>query len=472
MKNIYAICRTFATLTHTSRYMRKLLLLFVTIFTIGLYNTVAAQESIEQTPQSIEEFSHDTIYVPTEAIEQLGDTPTVFVLSKGEEFYRNKYVQMTYVGVPLVITGVLSQQYVAGKFYDLRNAYAPEYHCPVDDYLQYAPGLAAVIMKACGVQSRSSWGRMIVSDAFSVAIMAAVVNGMKYSIGTLRPDGSTHNSFPSGHTATAFTAAHILHKEYGELSPWISVGGYTVATFVGVSRILNNRHWISDVLAGAGIGILSTELGYFLADLIFKEKGLHDFGAPDFTIPERPSQIGLTMGLQFPLSAIELGNGQRLVSAIGSRMGVEGAWYINRNWGIGASAAVATLPTTLESRPEELLSIDAASVAAGVYGSLPLGENSRFRVSMKALAGCNFMANTNIIPQVMVSDPAGFYYETGVSISFLAQRHFGANIFCDYSGNCFSATHTANAEYGLYRTGHHNYIMHNLTAGITTSILF
>ena len=472
MKNIYAICRTFATLTHTSRNMRKLLLLFVTIFTIGLYNTAAAQESIEQAPQSIEALSHDTVYVPTEAIEQLGDTPTVFVLSKGEEFYRNKYVQMTYVGVPLVITGVLSQQYVAGKFYDLRNAYAPEYHCPVDDYLQYAPGLAAVIMKACGVQSRSSWGRMIVSGAFSVAIMSAVVNGMKYSIGTLRPDGSTHNSFPSGHTATAFTAAHILHKEYGELSPWISVGGYTVATFVGVSRILNNRHWISDVLAGAGIGILSTELGYFLADLIFKEKGLHDFGAPDFTIPERPSQIGLTMGLQFPLSAIELGNGQRLVSAIGSRMGVEGAWYINRNWGIGASAAVATLPTTLESRPEELLSIDAATVATGVYGSLPLGENSRFRVSMKALAGCNFMANTNIIPQAMVSDPAGFYYETGVSISFLAQRHFGANIFCDYSGNCFSATHTANAEYGLYRTGHHNYIMHNLTAGITTSILF
>lgn len=472
MKNIYAICRTFASFTHTTRSMRKLLLLFVTIFTIGLYNTAVAQESIEQAPQSIEALSHDTVYIPTEAIEQLGDTPTVFVLSKGEEFYRNKYVQMTYVGVPLVITGVLSQQYVAGKFYDLRNAYAPEYHCPVDDYLQYAPGLAAVIMKACGVQSRSSWGRMIVSDAFSVAIMAAVVNGMKYSIGTLRPDGSTHNSFPSGHTATAFTAAHILHKEYGELSPWISVGGYTVATFVGVSRILNNRHWISDVLAGAGIGILSTELGYFLSDLIFKEKGLHDFGAPDFTIPERPSQIGLTMGLQFPLSAIELGNGQRLVSAIGSRMGVEGAWYINRNWGIGASAAVATLPTTLESRPEELLSIDAATVAAGVYGSLPLGENSRFRVSMKALAGCNFMANTNIIPQAMVSDPAGFYYETGVSISFLAQRHFGANIFCDYSGNCFSATHTANAEYGLYRTGHHNYIMHNLTAGITTSILF
>ena len=442
----------------------RILLTFLAAIVASLHISVSAQESTATV--------NDTVYIPQEVIEQIGDTPTVFVLSKGEEFYRNQYVQMTYVGVPLVIAGIASQQYIAQSFYDLRNAYAPNYHCPVDDYLQYAPGVAAIIMKACGVQNRSSWGRMLVSDAFSVVIMAALVNGVKYSVGTLRPDGSTYNSFPSGHTATAFTAAHILHKEYGELSPWISVGGYTVATFVGVSRILNNRHWISDVLAGAGIGILSTELGYFLADLIFKENGIHDFGGPDFSIPECPSQLGITMGMQFPLSAIELGNGQRLISATGSRMGVEGAWYINKNWGIGGAATVATLPTILESRPEEPLSIDAATVAAGVYGSLPLGENSRFRMSIKALAGCNFMAHTDIIPNAMISDEAGFYYETGISFSFLAQRHFGANIFCDYGGYTFAATHTALPEYGLYRTGRHNYIMHNLTAGITTSILF
>ena len=453
------------TLPHiiTHIYMRGIL---------ALATIIVATLCLSTRASDITAIDNDTIYTPQEVIEQIGDTPTVFVLSKGEEFYRNKYVQMTYVGVPLVIAGIASQQYIAQSFYDLRNAYTPDYHCEVDDYLQFAPGVAAVIMKACGVQSRSSWGRMVVSDAFSVAIMAALVNGIKYSVGTLRPDGSTYNSFPSGHTATAFTAAHILHKEYGELSPWISVGGYTVATFVGVSRILNNRHWISDVLAGAGIGILSTELGYFLADLIFKDKGLHNFGQPDFTIPHAPSQIGITMGMQFPLSAIELGNGQRLTSAIGSRMGVDGAWYINSNWGIGGSATVASLPTILESRPEEPLSIDAATVAAGVYGSLPLGENSRFRISMKALAGCNFMAHTDIIPNAMTSDDAGFYYELGLSLSFLAQRHFAANIFCDYGGYTFGATHTALPDYGLYRTGHHNYMMHNLTTGITTSILF
>lgn len=68
--------------------------------------------------------------------------------------------------------------------------------------------------------------------------------------------------------------ATMLHKEYGHRSPWYSIGGYTLATLTGVTRQLNNRHWMSDVMVGAGIGILATEFGYFLADLIFKEKGL------------------------------------------------------------------------------------------------------------------------------------------------------------------------------------------------------
>ena len=69
-------------------------------------------------------------------------------------------------------------------------------------------------------------------------------------------------------------AATMFHKEYGVRSPWYSIGAYTVATATSVSRLLNNRHWVSDVMVGAGIGILSTELGYYFADLIFGKKGL------------------------------------------------------------------------------------------------------------------------------------------------------------------------------------------------------
>ena len=82
-------------------------------------------------------------------------------------------------------------------------------------------------------------------------------------------------------------AAHMLHKEYGNVSPWISVGGYAVATATGATRMLNNKHWMSDILAGAGIGILAVEFGYLFADLIFKENGLENFIEPDFSIPQR-----------------------------------------------------------------------------------------------------------------------------------------------------------------------------------------
>lgn len=165
----------------------------------------------------------------------------------------------------------------------IRNNCMPGFRYHYDDYLQYAPAAVMAGMKAFGYESRSSWGRMLVCDAFSAAIMAGAVNGIKYTVGRLRPDGSRYNSFPSGHTATAFMTATMLHQEYGWRSPWFSIGGYTAAAITGVSRIFNNMHWLTDVVAGAGIGIGSVHLGYFLGDLIFKEKQVYDgYVRPDF----------------------------------------------------------------------------------------------------------------------------------------------------------------------------------------------
>ena len=454
--------------------MRRLLL-FTTLLLSCLVSMAQENDNNTILGDSTTTYSEvaDTLYIPQVAIELLGDTPTVYVAPLGQRIYENKYFQMTYIGVPLVIAGIASQNYVADKFYNLRNAYTPNFKFPLDDYMQYAPAVAMLAMKACGVKGRSSWGRMIVSDVFSVALVAGVVNGLKYTVGTLRPDGSRHNSFPSGHTATAFAAAHLLHKEYGGISPWISVAGYSIASFVGVSRILNNRHWISDVLAGAGIGLLSVEFGYFFADLIFKEKGIdHYFDTPDFTIPTHPSHVGLTMGLSLPLAPLFIGDGQQLTFTTGSRMGVEGAWYITPNVGIGGIAAVAWQPGYLDSNPEEAISFSTSTIAAGVYGSIPLAQESRFRFNMKGLAGCNIINNTQLMPGTMVTSPAGFYYELGASFSVVARRGFGANIFCDYGGHLFTATHTPHGELGLSRSGEFHYIMHTATVGVSTSILF
>lgn len=178
----------------------------------------------------------------------------------------------SYAGLGLVGTGLCVKSYKR-DFREMRNRSFPSFKTTVDDYIQYAPLLATWGLNLSGVQGKSSFKRLALSNVSSALIMAALVNGIKYTVREMRPDDTSPNSFPSGHTATAFMAATILHKEYGATkSYWYSVAGYSLAAATGVCRVLNNRHWVSDVLVGAGIGIVSVELGYFLSDLILKDK--------------------------------------------------------------------------------------------------------------------------------------------------------------------------------------------------------
>ena len=94
-------------------------------------------------------------------------------------------------------------------------------------------------------------------------IMFASVTLLKNSTHVIRPDGSNDKSFPSGHTAQAFLGAVMIQREYGNKSIWYPVAAYTVATSVGVFRILNDKHYTSDVLVGAGIGMLSANIAYW-----------------------------------------------------------------------------------------------------------------------------------------------------------------------------------------------------------------
>ena len=108
--------------------------------------------------------------------------------------------------------------------YDLRWSIMPDFHYTYDDYTQYAPAALMVGLKACGYDSRTRWGGMLVSEAFSVGIMTVTVKGIKYMVNRQRPYGGDH-SFPSGHTATSFMTATMLHKEYGWRSPWFVSAG-------------------------------------------------------------------------------------------------------------------------------------------------------------------------------------------------------------------------------------------------------
>lgn len=365
-----------------------------------------------------------------------------------------EWFKMTHIAGPLIISGV-AFEWAKQPINDLRNAYVPNFRHKYDDYLQYAPAALMLGLKVGGVKSYSSWGRMLTADAFSVAIMATLVNGIKYTAKSQRPNSGSHNSFPSGHTATAFMAATMLHKEYGMRSPWYSVAGYTIATATAYSRLLNNRHWISDVLAGAGIGILSTELGYWITGLIFKDKGI-EWGQYDYdtTFPDRtPSFIGLYTGYVFMPHEIQLSDGLVFHTSPGASSGIEGAWFINNYVGVGGKAIASHVPTQLQrdasfasymKLPNTQITengMDFISSAIGAYFDCAL--TYRWSVGSKLLAGYSFAdAQTLYLTSDDTENKTPFFklkemhapnFQTGLSLSYWAKLKLGFRLFFDYT---------------------------------------
>ncbi len=354
----------------------------------------------------------------------------------------------TWVGIPVFVAGMIAK----GEKEAFRQNYKNDntrirlikynFHSEIDNYTQFSGIALTAGLKLAGVEGRSSWPRLFASSLASYAVMAGFVNGIKYTASELRPDESTRNSWPSGHTATAFVGATILHKEYGlTRSPWYSIAGYSLATATGVMRVLNNRHWISDVLSGAGIGILSTELAYGICDLLFKERGLlrNDISIfPDLS--KNPSFFSISMGIglgnkhlnlpAFNYGVLSLDDGyeELLVSdplelqfRSATAVGAEGAWFFNPYIGVGARLRVKSTPingwsqfTDIEKKSFDevandpdfkesityyALDIESDHITefaadAGLYFSLPL--SSRFAVGTKLLFGRSIMDDIEV----------------------------------------------------------------------------
>ncbi len=143
-------------------------------------------------------------------------------------------------------------------------------HVSIDDFSQYFSIISTFSLDRAGLPAAHNYKDRAVILASSYIVMGGAVNALKYSVNAQRPDGSTFNSFPSGHTATAFMGAEFLWQEYKDSSIWPGIIGYSVALTTGMYRIYNDRHWVTDVAAGAGIGILSTKIAYWVHPLLSK----------------------------------------------------------------------------------------------------------------------------------------------------------------------------------------------------------
>ena len=189
---------------------------------------------------------------------------------------------ITYGLVSLGDNGIRQIDYNVHNSLERNNQF---WHISADNYIQFAPAVAAYAMKFSKVESTHNLLDMTILYGLSNLLAGGIAQSGKYIIGRERPDNSNSYSFPSGHTETAFVAAEFLHQEFKDQSVWISVGGYTVATFVGVARIYNNKHWVSDVVTGAGIGILSTKAVYWVYPYLKKAFGKKDKNLQTLILP-------------------------------------------------------------------------------------------------------------------------------------------------------------------------------------------
>jgi membrane-associated phospholipid phosphatase len=163
----------------------------------------------------------------------------------------------------LTLSGLILSGEAKNEVMNWRNNNLPNFHYKADDFLALSPIAMAYGLDVCGVKSRNDfWNRSAILCKGELMMLASVYL-LKYTTKVSRPDGSDLYSFPSGHSAQAFMAATFLSQEYQQQLPWMPYAAYTIATSVAALRIANNKHYISDVLVGAALGILSQKIAYW-----------------------------------------------------------------------------------------------------------------------------------------------------------------------------------------------------------------
>lgn len=360
---------------------------------------------------------------------------------------------------PLISGLVMS--YTDRKFYRRGTLFRTSGSSAADYGVALLPLAANWVMKAGGVESRSKTRRMLMANSMSLALATGLGTIVKESVGERRPDGSDDKSMPSGHAVVAFTAASILDREYGHLSPWVSVGGYTAATATSVLRLRHNRHWANDVLMGAGIGLTATSLGYAFTDMVLGRQGINP---PKLTQADmmrvakfdgKATSFALVTGTEFGSKTI--GEGAYTLSAGGYggeasvRMsstylaGVEGSLFVSPSLALelGLKTSTAKVSATFPHTGDEPVlyggDLNLYHATLGVKYSVLAGVDRR--MSLRAFGGCRYneeVCLTETEPlegpgvSLRIADECRAEAGCGFSFDFITTKKFVSGFSCDY----------------------------------------
>ena len=184
-------------------------------------------------------------------------------IKKQRTILHKSIVPLSLIGIGLVVN---NSQFEKNLETDLRNSVGNDYQTPIDDYLLFVPIVQMYAADAFGMKAKNHWFDQTKYLIISNVVSTGISELLKATITKTRPDGDPY-SFPSGHSTIAFTNAAVLQNEFQETSTVYAYSGYAFAATTGVFRMLNNKHYVSDVLVGAGIGILVTQLVYHFEPL-------------------------------------------------------------------------------------------------------------------------------------------------------------------------------------------------------------
>lgn len=197
----------------------------------------------------------------------------------------------------LIATGILTIEgrgfFSSHDLFNYRNETFPEFSTEADDFLMLAPLVGLYGINLISSENRHELGRQTLLLIASGILTSAMVWPTKKLTNIERPNEKPY-AFPSGHTAYAFTIATFIDKEFRYKKPWLSIASYSIAGATGILRVLNNAHWMSDILAGAGVGILSVNTIYWLHAKISKESGRNTAILP-VVFPNGQPGISLTV---------------------------------------------------------------------------------------------------------------------------------------------------------------------------------
>lgn len=212
---------------------------------------------------------------------------------RSEKEHRNSFPKLLILPTSLAVSGVIIkgtgyresvQNWVQGSRWRTNTK--------IDDYIQYAPIAEMYIADICYSKSKNEVFQQTKNLAIAEIFTAIIVQTIKHTTNVKRPNGHDF-SFFSGHTSQSFTGATALYLEYRDTNPLLAFSGYGFSTATGILRVTNNKHWISDVIVGAGIGMLSSRLTWYINPL----KNWKPFKSSKIAIYPYVNGLGSSAGL-------------------------------------------------------------------------------------------------------------------------------------------------------------------------------